>query len=445
MRHNCRKQLGLVPVAIDHFHAKELERIGKILDENHTITQRAHQDLLRGVRSDCGAPGMSGAQAVRAAIVKQMHGFSYAELAFHLEDSSTFRRFLGLGLGEAAPKRATLQENIRRLHEDTWRSMNVALVRYAAWEGIETGDKSRVDCTVTATHIHDPWDSIQLWDIIRVLTRLMRRARSAGVSFEMHDRTKSGKRRQMEVLNARRKKKRNVAYRRMLRITEEVLGYARACRDELLPTADNHMRKLAGELARFIDLGERVVTQTYRRVVLGERVPSSEKVVSIFEPHTDVVVKEARKVHYGHKLCLAVGASTLVTDCIVLRGNPNDSTLVGLMLDRHVDIFQAAPRQLAMDGGFTSRAGLATAKKLGVKDVCFSKRRGISISDMVDDVRVYRRLRRFRAGVEGIISFLKRCFGLGRCNWRGQDGFDRYVQASVLAYNLLVVARVQLE
>jgi IS5 family transposase len=99
------------------------------------------------------------------------------------------------------------------------------------------------------------------------------------------------------------------------------------------------------------------------------------------------------------------------------------------------------PRQASFDGGYASGANLAAAKALGVKDVCFSKKRGLKITEMVRSTWVYRRLRDFRAGVEGMISYLKRAFGLDRCTWRGQLSFGSYVWGSVVSANLLTLAR----
>ena len=135
------------------------------------------------------------------------------------------------------------------------------------------------------------------------------------------------------------------------------------------------------------------------------------------------------------------GASSFITDCVILEGNPADATLVTEMLGRHIDTYGKAPRQVAFDGGFASKDNLKAAKAAGVKDVCFSKRRGMTITDMAKSEWVYRQLKRFRAGVEGCISFLKRAFGLDRCTWKGEPSFHAYVMASVVASNLLVMAR----
>jgi hypothetical protein len=93
------------------------------------------------------------------------------------------------------------------------------------------------------------------------------------------------------------------------------------------------------------------------------------------------------------------------------------------------------------DGAFASRDNLVATKQLGVEDVAFAKRRGIEITEMAKSTWVYRKLRNFRAGIEGIISFLKRTFGLDRCTCSGLDSFKSYVYSSVLACNLLIIAR----
>ena len=128
----------------------------------------------------------------------------------------------------------------------------------------------------------------------------------------------------------------------------------------------------------------------------------------------------------------------MFTDCVVLDGNPADATLAVEMVERHREVFGQPPRQVAFDGGFTSRANLTEIKGHGVEDVSFSKGRGLAISEMAKSTWVYRRLRNFRAGIEGGISFLKRAFGLRRCTWSGLASFKSYVWSSVIAANALV-------
>ena len=134
----------------------------------------------------------------------------------------------------------------------------------------------------------------------------------------------------------------------------------------------------------------------------------------------------------------------MILDCLVVRGNPADSDLFMPMVARQKEIYGRVPRQVAADGGFASKANLAQAKKEGVKDVSFAKKRGLAVLDMVKSAWVYRKLRNFRAGIEAGISVLKRSFGLDRCTWKGWAGFQRYVWSSVVSYNLRVLARLTL-
>ena len=188
---------------------------------------------------------------------------------------------------------------------------------------------------------------------------------------------------------------------------------------------------------------EQIIAQTERRVLAGEPVPAGDKLVSLFEPHADIIVKGSRDVDYGHKLNLTTGKSGLILDLVIEAGNPADSERFVPMLERHIAFWGAAPRQAAADGGFASRDNLAAAKARGVEDMAFHKKAGLRIEDMVKSRWVYRKLRNFRAGIEAGISCLKRAYGLARCTWRGLDHFKAYVWSSVVAYNLALFARLR--
>lgn len=169
-----------------------------------------------------------------------------------------------------------------------------------------------------------------------------------------------------------------------------------------------------------------VIAQTTRRVMNGEVVPALEKLASLFEPHADVLVKDRRQTYYGHKVFLTGGASGLVLDCAIQKGNPADSTWVVSMLKRQQRLYGRPLQQASFDGAFASGDNLRAAKSLGVQDVCCAKKRGLAVLDMVKSSWVYRKLRDFRAGIESVISFLKRVCGLSRCIWKGDVAFHAY-------------------
>jgi IS5 family transposase len=439
MRQLFPEQPSLIPM-VEHRHARELAEIDRILRDHPAITERVLQDLQAGVIADEGRKGMTAEGVLRAALLKQMNGWSYDEICFHLADSTTYRWFAGLGWGEAAPSRST-QRNVKRITEETWQVINRTLLGYARDLRVENGRKVRVDATVTETNIHHPTDSSLLWDAVRVLTRLMGDASESYGLDGFPNRTRRAKRRAMDVLNAKRRRKRTKAYRDLLKVTRETVGYAEQTALQLEGTADVMAQLSAAQIRRYVALAERVIDQTERRVLHGEQVPAGEKLVSIFEEHTDIIVKDRRDTLYGHKLTLTSGSSGLILDWVVEDGNPADSTLAVRMIQRQKELYGKVPRQAAFDGGYASKANLRDAKAAGVRDVSFSKKRGLEVLDMARSQWVYRRLRNFRAGIESWISFLKRCFGLERCSWRGAPGFARYVGASIVAANLLTLAR----
>lgn len=446
MRQFVHQQLPVVFAFVDHEHGQELALISQLIDAAD-LGLLAHADLVRDVGNpSLGRPGLNGDQVLRAAIIKQMNGFSYEVLAFHLADSMTYRAFCRIGVADAAPDADTLQRNVKRIRPQTWAVINHALMGLARTEGIESGEMMRGDCTVTDSNIHSPTDSSLLDDCVRVLTRLLVRAAAfMAVAFTNHRRR--AHRRAIAIIHARRTDKRLPLYKDLLTVTERTVRAARAAAEGLRtcdcgdPVDRAAVAQLADELEHHIELAERVIDQTSRRVLQGESVPANEKVVSIFEPHTDIIRKDHRDTYYGHKIYLSSGPSGLITDCEILDGNPSDSKLTVDKVIRHQEIFGRVPRQVAFDGGFASRANLADLKELGVEDVCFSKGPGLAVLEMVRSSWVYRKLRNFRAGIEGNISFLKRVFGLDRCNWRGLESFKSYVWSSVVACNLLVMAR----
>ena len=383
MRRN--EQLSLSPQPIAHTHAAELQQISQVLDANPRMAKLVTQDLLRGVENPhTGAPGLTGDQVLRILLVKQMNGFSYDELAFHLTDSVSYRSFCRLGALEKTPSRSTLAENLKKVRSKTLEKVQRRLVHYAVKLGIEKGRKVRIDGTVTETNIHAPTDSSLLYDGVRVLTRLLERAAEHFPIGAYSDHTKRARRRALNIQYTGSRKKRQQAYRDLLKVTKKTVGYAQRAVAELeVVQGLQHPLavRLAGQLRHFVELVRRVIDQTERRVIHGETVPATEKIVSLFEPHTDIIVKERFETHYGHKLYLTGGTSGLVLDCVVAEGNPADSTMAIPMLKRQSRILGKVPQQAAFDGAFASKDNLKDAKALGLKDVAFSKARGVEISD----------------------------------------------------------------
>ena len=449
MREKWQKQMPLVDPTGSHPQEKELKAISSIICSTPIIVDRVLQDLNRG-KIICrreGANGMSADQVLRAALVMFLFGCTYEELAFHINDSRSLRRFCGIGIADKGFKKSALNKNIKAIGPDTWDAILRDIVGYAKDQGIEKGRKARIDCTVVETDIHSPSDAKLLWDSVRALSRLIQKAKEdTGAAFNFTDHQRRAKRRMVAIQYAKSKAKRIAAYKDLLKIARKVCGYARGSIETLEKAAATGscalMRML--EIKQYLTLARQVTDQAERRVLNGEKVPAADKIVSIFEPHTDIICKDNRDTYYGHKICLTGGASNLILDCKILEGNPADASLVEQMLDRQKDIYGRYPLKVAFDGGFASKDNLLKAKGRKIKDVCFAKKRGLSETDMCRSEYVYKKLRRFRAGIESGISWLKRSFGLARCNWRGWRSFKSYVLGSVVAANLLTIVRKQM-
>ncbi|MDX9820166.1 MAG: ISNCY family transposase [Desulfococcus multivorans] len=444
MREKWQKQMPLMYPVRDHEQSKELEAISRIIDAHPTMCERVLQDLSSGKSESHrkGANGMSADQVLRCAIVKDIFGFSYEDLAFHLVDSQTLSWFCRIGIGDKGFQKSALNQNIKAISEDTWQGINADILGYAKEKKIETGRKVRIDCTCVETDIHAPTDSSLLWDCVRVLSRLMERCREKGVKipgFQNH--TRVAKRRMLAVQNAKNSGQRKSAYKDLLKIAGNVVEYAHVV--DASASLDPIVMALCYQIRHYAQLAEKVMHQTHCRVMRGEKVEARDKVVSIFEPHTDIIVKDRRDTLYGHKICLAGGASNLILDCWIVEGNPADTDLAAPMLDRLKKIYNRYPLKVCFDGGFASKKNLAQAKSRTIKDVCFAKKRGLDEADMCRSQYVYRQLRRFRAGIESGISWLKRSLGLTRCTWKGWTSFKAYVWSSIVSANFLTVVRAK--
>lgn len=449
MREKWNRQMPLMPEIACHIQAQELKFISDILDSKPIICQLVLQDLCKGrsAGSRAGAKGMSAEQVLRAAVVSRLFGFTYQELAFHTVDSQSIRCFCRIGIADKGFKKSVLNKNIKALSDKTWEAINLEVLDYAKGAKIEKGRMARIDCTVVESNIHEPSDSMLLYDCVSVLSRLQDDVRDLGLGrFGYHDHRRVAKRRMIKIQYAPNEAERRQPYCDLIKYTRKTLASARRA-IELTGSVgadDVAALGLALELEHYAGLTERVIAQAERRVIKGEQVPASEKVFSIFEEHTDIIIKDRRDKYYGHKVCLTGGRSNLILDCQIVEGNPADVTLTETMLDRQKQIYGRYPLKAALDGGFASKENLRVAKEKGIRDVCFAKKRGMKTLDMCRSEYVYKRLRRFRAGIESGISWLKRSFGLDRCTWKGWRSFKSYVWASIVSANLLTIARKQM-
>ena len=436
MRAKRTHQMSIYEAFSKHEIGQELKTVSDWLDGHLEVLDWVLADVQRAQLKPTGRNGMSIESILRCGILKQHRQWTYEELAFHVFDSATAAAFVRLPNG-LSPTDSALQGVIGLICGETWERISQALVKDALSRRIETFKQARIDSTVTATLIHQPWDSQLLGDAERVLNRLMIEVREQdpAVKYTCHQRVV--KQHIMAIRNCKGEEKRRGFYRKLIRIVQHTLAAVQA---QILVQQQSETWLKRAE--HYAGLTVRVIDQAVRRVIRGEKVAASEKVVSVFEPHTDIIVKDRRDTQYGHKLNLSTGLRGMVLDVVVEEGNPADSSRLLPMIKRIGECYGKLPRQVAADAGYASSDNISAAKALGIKAVGLPKKRGMKIEEMTGSNWIYKKLKRFRAGIEGNISMLKRVFGLDRCTWRGLEHFKAYVMSAVLAYNFKVYARL---
>jgi IS5 family transposase len=444
MRQERTVQASLFDLFAGHEIGRELKAMSQWLDEHPGLVGLVAEDLRRHGVKETGRKGLPAESVLRCALLKQHRQLSYEELAFHLEDSSSFRAFARLPWSWT-PKKSVLHKTISAIRAETWEAINRRLLVSARHEKTEPGKVVRLDSTVTAALVHEPSDSSLLWDAVRVMVRLLKKADTiaGGIGIAWRDHQRAAKKRASAIQFTRGRPKRLQHYRELIRLTRATMAYLEQAAMLLSEAIDPMVEVWRAALRHYRPLIERIIWQTERRVLCGEPVAAGEKLVSLFEPHADIIVKGSRDVDYGHKLNLTTGRSGLILDLVIEAGNPADSGRFLPMIERHMAFYGRAPLQAAADGGYASRDNLSQAKARGIRDMAFHKKAGLRIEDMVKSRWVYRKLRNFRAGIEADISCLKRAYGLARCTWRGLDHFRAYVWSSVVAYNLALFTRLK--
>lgn len=431
----------------EHDIGRELATISQWLDENPQVYAFVSEDLRRKGVQETGRKGLPAESVLRCALLKQYRQLSYEELAFHLMDSATFQAFARLPV-TAQPKKSSLQHAISAITGETWEQVNRIVLGSAKTAGVERGRQACFDSTVTESNIHPPTDSSLLRDAVRVMVRLLDNAQNidGAPRLEWVDHQRRAGKRARAIDYTRGQEKKKPLYRDLIKVTRATLKYL-AHAERRLRSADTvgmvAFSLWCIDVDHYRTLVEQVISQTCRRVFDGESVPAQEKIVSLFEPHTDIIKKSNRDTQFGHKLNVTTGKSGMILDLVIESGNPADSDRFLPMLDRHIEHYGCPPRQTAADGGYASVDNLNGAKQRGVTDAAFHKKRGLHLQDMVKSRWVYRKLRNFRASIEANISCLKRAYGLGRCLWKGWEHFQSYVWSSVVSYNLVLLARLR--
>ena len=343
MRQERTVQASIFDLFADHEIGRELKTMSQWLDEHRELIGLAEEDLRRHGVKETGREGLPAELVLRCALLKQHRQLSYEELAFHLEDSASFRAFARLPLS-LTPKKSVLQRTISAIRAETWEAINRILLASVRQEKVETGKVVRLDSTVAAALMHEPSDSSLLWDAVRVMVRLLKAADALVGGLKWRNHRRAAKKRARAIEYARDRAQRVQHYPQLITLTRATLAYADQAATQVWQAPDPMAVALwQAEFRHYRPLIERIIGQTERRILRGEAVAANEKIVSLFEPHADIIVKGRREVQYGHKLNLTTGRSGLILDLVIEAGNPADSERFLPMLKRHIAFYGEAP------------------------------------------------------------------------------------------------------
>jgi transposase, IS5 family len=405
-----------------------------------------------------GRPGTPAEVVLRLLTLKHIRNWSYEELEREVRANLVYRDFTRVGGGKM-PDAKTMARWGAVLGPPVIKQIHERMVAIARSKGVIEGRRMRVDTTVVETNVHYPTDSSLLGDGVRVLTRTMKKITKiiGTAGAKLRDRSRSVKLRVLDINRAARSKatasqhKLTRAYRQLLNSTSRVVGQAKRFSTEVaagVKRASDVVKQLALEglrqkLDEMVPLVRKVMKQTRARILRGD-TRSEGKILSLFEPTTEVIRKgkAGKPNEFGKMVKLQEAENQIVIDFEVYDKRPNDSDLLVPAIECHQAALGRTPHLVAADAGFYSGKNETAAQAKGVKRVCIPNRSTKSAERRREQKkRWFRKGQKWRTGCEGRISVIKRRHGLNRCRYKGEDGMKRWVGLAVISDNLINIGR----
>lgn len=438
--------------------APELIELDRVLEDAKLVLM-ASNDLLRSAPQAAwnGRPSTPVVVTLRAAVLRRLMNWGYRTLESELQGNVIWRWLCRIDGGEV-PDHSTFQEREKWIRPATQQRLNARVVHIAQEKGVTRGRKMRADSTVMETDIHYPTDSRLLCDSVEVLGRLLSRARglcrprSRSSKALFRNSSRRARRLAFQISNRLRgrngqKKPEKVAekpYRQLLQLTQATLVQTQEVVAWLQRKDTAPAQKLARSLQHYLPLVQQVIDQTTRRVFQHDAVPATEKIVSLFEPHTAIIRRGKPAPHdteFGRKLWLVEVDGGLISEYRLLKGNPPDARQWKQSLKHHRRLFGHPPQLASADRGIFSPDNETSAYAEGIEHVALPQPGAKTPARRAYEAQPwFKAALRFRAGIEGRISGLKRARGLDRCLNHGEPGLQRWLGWGVIANNLIILA-----
>jgi IS5 family transposase len=430
------------------------DRISHLLDENPEILDLVHGDLesLAEMMEGAGRARYASDTVLRLCVCQVVEGVSLRETIVRVDTCGALRRFVRVD-GGSMMDYSTFCRLRNTISSETWQKINQALAQYAVAEEAISAESLRLDTTAVETNIHWPTDSSLLVDVFEVVKRDLDKARGLGVALLEGRRFHTDRVRKLGLRIIRKSGRRGAAakdlkplYRRLIHQVEEILSVAGSVAGCLRnPVASSGCRdeELAARLSEFQGLGAQVISQAHRRVIEEESVPNDEKLFSVFEPHTELLKrgKAGKPIEFGHMIQIQQVEQKFITDYGVYEKKPVEPELLAAALDSHRSLFGVNPSCLTADKGYFDQKTVDRLEQ-EIETVSIAKKgKRTSAQTAREHDPVFRHAQRFRAGVEGTISYLKRVLGLSRCFTKGWKHYQATIGTSIFTHNLLILAR----
>lgn len=430
-------------------YIQKYQRISALLSQNPKLLDQCHQDWGKLLSSsDKGrSSDFSSEQLLRALIVMFVEQKDYRDTIVQIDTSDVLKYFAHLTPGKTMDY-TFLNKAFCALAPETVETMVAILADYACREHLISGDKQRMDTTAYETNIHYPTDSSLLWDSFRTLTRLLRQTLKELPQLELHHRFHDKKVKKLAVYIARNASSKHKStqrkVKRQYRLLIQRVRWIHGVGQRIYDQASQAGYDLAA-LAHYLPLVDKVIDQANRRVLLGEKVPPDEKLYSLFESHTELIVrgKAGKPIEFGHKILIAQTAEKYIHHYRVMEHQIADKDLLAPALDAHKDLFGRYPEMLTTDKGFYESMPQIAALEGKIPVVSIAKKGRRTQAELErENSEDFLEGQRFRAGSEGSISVLKRAFKLSRCLFKGFKNYAASVGFAVLCHNLVLLSKL---
>ena len=429
-------------------YREKYDLLSMILDANPDLLAQAHQDWVQLLStSDKGRDGYTSEQLLRALIVLFIEGNSYRNTIILIDNSEFLQHFVRLGL-RSTMDFTFLNRAYSSLSAKTVDKMNAILTDYAITEEMISSEKQRMDTTVYETNIHYPTDSSLLWDSFRTLARLVSSIQNELPLLDLRHRFHDGKVKKLATFIARnasskRKETQREVKRQYTTLINRVRWIHGVGRQVCKKVFAAGYEVVA--LSHYLPLVAKIVEQADRRIMKGETVPVDEKLYSLFEEHTELIVrgKAGKPIEFGHKILIAQTGEKYIHHYDVMEKLIEDKELLLPAIAAHKEMFGCYPEVLSTDKGFYESMKQINSLEEIIPVVSISKKgRRTQAEYERETTEEFIDGQRFRAGSEGSISVLKRAFKLGKCFFKGFKNYAASVGFAVLCHNLVLLTRL---